>query len=1183
MLLKRNLRNLKVLKKIARKRRLLYALLAIFAFLNLFIFLMLPSIFINSVEKKLAGKLKRKVTLNKVHINPYSFSARIEGLFIHEPDGKEIFFHCDSIFLDINIKSVLRRAPVVNELTIKRPYVNILRKDESLYNFSDLVVKKSSTGKPMRFLIGNITIEEGRIIFSDNPREKKHLVRRMNISLPFISNLPSFINTYTAPSFSAEVNGTLFVLNGKTKPFSDSLETYFDVSISKLSLPEYISYVPVPMKFKLLSAYLEGEIRLSYVQSERKESSMSVNGKLLFTDVAISGMKDNPLLKIPGIDIGISSLELFSRQAELSHIKITSPKVMLAIERKVQAEKEISPPPAAGRREKKQDTGTPPFIFKVENIAISDGRFSFADRRLDTPFDTELKSVELDIAGLSNIKDKSARFEFSAESELKETLAVSGDIKLNPFFSQGNVELGRIIVKKYAPYYGSRVSFSVGGGQGSASGGYRYVVGENKPGFSFSGISVSLKGLKADKKEGGTFLEIPLLSILKTDVDITGKKITVGSCRGEKISLRGTRGKDGKMDFLPLGPVRMGEKKPAEKSGSGKWNFSVGNMELSGSSFHLTDNSPSDPAYIAVDSFSAKIADFVPGTEKKSPFELFFLLNEKGKVAADGYFIMNPFSAAFRVDTSNLQVMPVQPYIAEKLNISVTGGSLSSEGTVSIAKPKDKKIMLVYRGDVSVKDFESVDRQYGDPFVKWGRLSLKQMSVGVNPSGTAVEEIDLQDFYANVVVHPDREMNILTAVKKQEPAADGNNRTSGREEEKQSGSTYLGKIGVENGRISFLDRSIEPNYSASIENLSGRITGISSMEKEPAFLNVAAKIGGDSNLAFKGSIRPMGRDFFLDMKVTLEGLDLTSASPYSGKYLGYTTRKGRLIFDLDYLIEKKKLKSQNRFTFDQLTLGEKVESPSATKLPVKFAIALLRDPSGKISIDLPVSGSLDDPKFRIGPVIVKMFINLIAKAAVSPFALLGAIFGGGEELSYLEYEYGTAVMQADGQKKLDTLAKILKERPALNLEIEGHVDKTEDTGALRKIIFMKKVKMQKLKETVKKGEESVPVKDIVLSPEEYERYLWLAYKNETFPRPRNIIGIVKELPVPEMEKSMLEHTEVTGDDLRLLAIARGEGAKDYLVKSGIAAERIFLLEPRLTPVEKEGTELKASRVDFRLK
>jgi hypothetical protein len=324
-------------------------------------------------------------------------------------------------------------------------------------------------------------------------------------------------------------------------------------------------------------------------------------------------------------------------------------------------------------------------------------------------------------------------------------------------------------------------------------------------------------------------------------------------------------------------------------------------------------------------------------------------------------------------------------------------------------------------------------------------------------------------------------------------------------------------------------------------------------------------------------------DLYVDLKVRFKDIDLSPMTPYSGKYVGYTIEKGKLNFDLKYLISKKKLDSQNSIFFDQFNFGEKVESPKATKLPVKLAVALLKDRRGEIKLDIPVAGSLDDPKFSVWGIILKVIVNLVAKAVTSPFSLLGAIGGGGEELSYVEFDYGSAVVAEPNLRKVNTLTMALQDRPALKMDLEGHVDLERDREGLKQYLFQRKLKTQKLNEMIKKGGSAIPVDEVKIEPSEHEKYLKLAYKGEKFPKPKNILGMAKDIPSPEMEKLMQTHIEVKESDLRSLASQRAMSVKEAILKSGqVEPERIFIIEPKsLTPQKKE--KLKDSRVDFKIK
>ena len=330
-------------------------------------------------------------------------------------------------------------------------------------------------------------------------------------------------------------------------------------------------------------------------------------------------------------------------------------------------------------------------------------------------------------------------------------------------------------------------------------------------------------------------------------------------------------------------------------------------------------------------------------------------------------------------------------------------------------------------------------------------------------------------------------------------------------------------------------------------------------------------------------MNPLAGNLFVDLKLDFRDFDLSSLSPYSGKYVGYEISKGKLILDLKYLIEDRKLESTNSVVLDQITFGRRVESPSATKLPVRFALNLLKNRQGAVELDIPVSGSIDDPEFRIGSVIVRLVVNFIIKAVSSPFALLGALIGGnGDALSYAEFDPGSVLLTEQAVAKLDNLAEALFQRPGLTLEIKGHVDRRLDSLALRDVKFARAVKAEKLSYMLRMGKEVPALDAVVMEDGEYEKYLWAAYKKADFPKPQNFLGMTKKLPVEEQEKLMLANIIVTEDDLYGLAERRAGAVKDYMLAIGkVEPERLFMVRPEtLEPEERPG--VMPGRVEFSL-
>jgi len=354
-----------------------------------------------------------------------------------------------------------------------------------------------------------------------------------------------------------------------------------------------------------------------------------------------------------------------------------------------------------------------------------------------------------------------------------------------------------------------------------------------------------------------------------------------------------------------------------------------------------------------------------------------------------------------------------------------------------------------------------------------------------------------------------------------------------------------------------------------------------------------------------GTLNPFSGTQTNRLKISVQDVDLTPTGPYSGKFAGYDIAEGKLNLDLTYELVGRKLKSANVVTLDRFTFGEKVDSPDATHLPVRLAVAILKDRQGKIVLDVPVEGSLDDPKFRIRKVVIRVIVNILEKVATSPFSLLGAVFGGGgEELGYQDFAPGSATLQADESKKLDSLLKALFARPALQLEIAGSIDPDGDHEGLQRAALDRQIRTRLWLKLRKSEQATNSVDQIVLDPEVRAAWVSKLYGQavsagkitpELIAANTNLAAFVAQVAPPKSNdkkgSSLLMRQEVTGDstaaaatyhtklvppptaqealllatypvtesDLEALAAARAKAVQNYLLQSGkVEASRLFL-------------------------
>ncbi|MCU0897529.1 MAG: DUF748 domain-containing protein, partial [Burkholderiales bacterium] len=496
----------------------------------------------------------------------------------------------------------------------------------------------------------------------------------------------------------------------------------------------------------------------------------------------------------------------------------------------------------------------------------------------------------------------------------------------------------------------------------------------------------------------------------------------------------------------------------------------------------------------------------------------------------------------------------------------------------------------------------------------WKSLYLGGIDFGLEPLKVNVNEIALSDFFARIILSAEGRLNLQDIIRAPGEAARSVTSTEGRRtpgaapagqspqanpldagggemaaanaqtaaqpaEGAKSGSAVdaarrdiaakipqnvrIGKITLQGGNIRYSDFFIRPNYNANLTGIGGAVTEMTAAR--PGDVELHGKVDNAAPVDILGRVNALSPELFLDLKADARDIELPPLSPYSIKYAGYGIQRGKLSVKLKYFIEDRKLTAENNVYLDQLTFGEKVDSPTATKLPVLLAVALLKDRNGVIDIDLPISGSIDDPQFSVWGIIGRVIVNLLTKAVTAPFSLLASLAGSKEELSYVEFAPGLATLDSADESRMKSLAKALDDRPQLKLDVAGRADPDADREALRKLSIDQKVKQQKWAELRRQGAAPPNPDEVTVDKAEYEKYLRLAYRADDIPKPRNFIGLVKDIPADEMENLMYTHAKTTDEDLRVLANKRAQAAKDWIVGQGkVSPERVFLVAPKLT-------------------
>ena len=764
-----------------------------------------------------------------------------------------------------------------------------------------------------------------------------------------------------------------------------------------------------------------------------------------------------------------------------------------------------------------------PLILHVERLHIGGAAAALADFTTREPFKRTLGPLDITLDDFRTDPDNKNPYSFTGTTDAGEQISWSGVFSLSPLRSHGELRLFNFTLNKYAPLYQDLVRFEIRDGSIALSAKYHFELNTTNLVAAVDDAAFALRDFKlAAPGDSNNLVELPIFGVTGAKADLESHRASVDAVIANGAKLFVSRSKDNSVNVVEL-------TKPSDPAASpsggivfllrsvtnavamllnstNQWSGTVGSVAVTNCALHLEDDVNSRPARLDLSDITldAKNISNVPGTNLTAAFYLRW--NTNGSIKAVITASLLPPTADIQLDLDQLDLGTLDPYLEPKLNLYILGSKVGLHGKISLRTPKDELPQVTFHGDATLDGFHTVDGVMAEDLVKWDSIGFNGIDANLNPQTVSIREIDVDSAYARLAIETNKTINLLNALRLTNTNAPATNETRiavARKSAAPPAATNaaaalpqisIGAIVITNTAISFTDRSLSPNVNLTIQSVNGSIAGLSTERLQHADIALNAMIDGVGPASITGTINPFSGTQTNSIKISVKDMDLTPASPYSGRFAGYRIAEGKLNLDLAYKLVGKKLESKNVITLDQFTFGEKVESPDATHLPVRLAIAIMKDREGKIVLDVPIEGSTDDPKFRIGKVVERAVVNILEKVATSPFSLLGALFGGGgEELGYQDFAAGSAELTVPDRQKLDSLVKGLYARPALQLEISGSVEPDGDREGLQRAALDREVRTRVWMKLRKAEQATNSVDQIILAPDDRARWVKKLY------------------------------------------------------------------------------------------
>lgn len=1191
-----------------------------------------PPLLRHLAQTQLSTLLERPVSVGKISINPYTLRLDVDQLHIAERDGKTPFVDVGHLHVNASWSSIFRRAPVIEELSIEAPQVRIVRTAEQRFNFSDIVDRlsqpenppKPKSNEPARFVFANLQLVNGAIDFVDQPLGTEHKVDGLQIGVPFLASLPADVDIFVQPLLAARIDGAPLHFAGKTKPFADSLESNLNVKIDGLDLPRYLGYVPGPLPVAVPQGKLTTDLTIEFQKPKAGAPVLRVHGTAGLDNLEVVDAKKAPLVAAKQVRATLADVRPLDNVFHLDTLTLDGVRVDAtrgtdgAINFAQLGGKPVPAEANAAKAEPAPTAKPKPLDVVVNKLQLANSTVHWRDSTTQPAADLTLEDLHGDF-GVRTLGGPTT-LDVGAKLAQGGALNVKGSILLVKSTSELELKLDGVKLAGIGPYLRQAGAPQLQNGALSADGKVALGFGPDKFNVRAEPLTASLADLSLAPSTGkDTALRAKLLRADVKSFDLSARTIALNEVRADGLQIDALRKKDGTTTLTLLdGPQSTTGKSAAPAKSSAKsnapaekpWAVTVQTLKLDNSAVGFEDQSNSRPVKVRVEPLNVVVQNASSDLGKPVNVQIGAGLGTKGKLDVRGEVVPQPLKADLRVNSQNLSLAGFDPYLDKSLNAAITSALLSMDGRLVLNQ--GKALTVNYQGNATLGNVRLQDRVSSDDFLRWRSLALNRIQAnydGATPH-VRVGAVALSTFYARIIINPNGRLNLQDirvqpteerrSLTQSEPAsasgaaasapaaapvvasapASAVTVTATAPAPKAGGADLrVDAITLQDGNIRFTDNFVKPNYTANLTAIGGSIGTISTAANQtPAEVTLRGSVDGTAPVDIHGKVNPLAPTAFVDLTAKADGVELTNLTPYSAKYAGYPITKGKLTMDLHYLLDQGKLTADNHIFIDQLTFGDRVESKDATNLPVRLAVALLKNSRGEIDVRVPVSGSLDDPQFSIGGVILRAFVNLIARAVTAPFSLLASAFGGsgGEELGYIEFDPGTSDISQASAAKLDKLATALKDRPALKVDIIGRVDPEFDRDGLRREAVNRQIREQKLKDAGDAAEADTTVK-----PEEENKYLERAYKAAKFPKPRNVIGLAKSLPPDEMRKLMETNVQVTDADLRELAQRRANAVHVALAER-VEPGRLFVVAPKLSAdgIKDKG---KTTRVDFALK
>lgn len=1179
--------------------------------LGVYVFYALFSLLaINPLAKQLVpwvakNQLASQATVERVRFNPFIFTAEIDKLRLNNQQGL-LLAGFDHLKVDLELSGIFNWAWKLKEINLQAPKGVIAIDANGKLNWDELIAKLNEDKSPPsdsipRVVIEHLVIHQGQILYKDENRNKAfHAdLTPLNFELDGFSTLPEDRGDYLIAAKFADHGGTF---KWKGDMGVNPVASKGDIALEGVALASLMRVLKdSALPFKLQQGQLLAHFAYDFTMPN-----------------------DQPKVVLSNIVLDVKALAATNSQATtIGLAKLTATLPQLTFEQNKQAQLQFTQLAITGSDLRVQQGEKT--LFALPNVAIQDIGLDL------TKHEATIGQVQLQQGSISAIRGRDGVVDWQtafATAEVENTEKTSPDDAVSAETTPFNVNVANVQLQDWKlnvedQSFTQPLSLNV---QDIDIG---FSVNNPEGQWSIQELQTQLNAIvlksAATKKPLATLNQIQLS---EGEIGIGKQQVNIQSIVATGLKTEVIQPNTGALNWQTIleskapTATKTASNNTSKKADQPDWALNLGKLALNNSQLHIEDQTPNQPVLLDIEKLGLEFRNLSLQMTKPVPVKASFSIKQGGHFETHGTLTPAPFKSTLNLQLKDAAFKPFAPYLNQQAKLELASGTANIQGKISMHQQKAFNVNFV--GGFNVQQLALNEEATKAPFLTWQQLASDDLTLSLSPNRLHMGALKVQQLTGKFIIYADKTTNISRILRSSDnmpspvenPPATSvqtkpsnalvsngllqtvaiaaqagitskqtsqpkvlENTPSATTKREDTFPVNIESTRIQDAELEFADLSLTPQFGTKIHSLTGVINSISTNSDATAQLELDGKVDEYGAAKIRGSLQPFQATQFTDMKLSFTNLEMNRLTPYSGKFAGRRIDAGKLSVDLEYKIKQRQLAGENKFVINKLQLGERVDSKEAADLPLDLAIAILEDSDGVIDLDLPISGSLDDPQFSYGSIVWKAIKNVLTKIVTSPFRALGKLFGGsGDNLDSIVFDAGETNLSPPEQEKLKAVSQALAKRLGLALTVSPSYDVALDTRAIQVQMLRTKV-AEEMGLTLEPGQKAGPID---LTNPKVQKAINSLHDDLTDK------GLLKRLKdkfeTPEAghyeaaQEKLTQSIEVKESDLTKLAQTRGEAIREVLVVAGIDTQRVRIDKP----VTQKASDKKANITQTRL-